>query len=95
MRNTAKGSILAYLDSEKSFRWVVGMIQTTGISEHTLAKIMNELKGYGNQSRYQKIVQTYNLTECKECGSIVDKGINTGDGNVCISCYNNQKEKVI
>jgi len=65
VRRYAQKSLMAFLEGKKNLNWIKGVIRVSGIlrRKEKLKMIFYQLKGYGDPSRYQAI-----LEECKREG---------------------------
>ena len=62
-RKGIKHALTSYLDGEKNLNWTIGEIKYFYVGKETLKKIFDELKDYGDKSRFQAVMQ-----ECERQG---------------------------
>ena len=54
-RNTAQGSIIAFLEGKKNLKWVINMIDFSGVKGIDLQIMLYKLADYGNRERFEQV----------------------------------------
>jgi len=62
-RSYARGTLRAFLEGKQNLKWVLRVIESSGVRGGRLSEIFEGLKGYGNSERYRKA-----LSECRDQG---------------------------
>ena len=62
-RRYARGTLRAFLEGKQNLKWVLRVIESSGVRGRRLSEVFEGLKGYGNYERYREA-----LSECRDQG---------------------------
>lgn len=55
----ARGCILAYLEGEQSWEWVVGCLSRSGADAERIRAAIARTEGYGDAARWERLSEFY------------------------------------